>query len=218
MNRIVFIGIIVVIALVSCVSSKDFITSIELVNMNVLYAGEENQIKVMVEGVDVDKIEVSINNGTILGSHGKYIVVPRKVGRAILTVSYNGRIIQNAVYRVKQGIGLACYLETDSNTYYMSYRGHFSKSELLNNSKIIIDSPDSDFDTNYEVIQFTLSLKVSDSLVDLTSHSNRFTEEQKALILEAKNDTRACIWNTIITRGNNYNRKLSGFYFDIKDN
>lgn len=51
--------------------------------MNVFYIGVDNPISVAVPGIASDKLRVTVNNGTITGSNGKYIV---KVGNTTETV------------------------------------------------------------------------------------------------------------------------------------
>ena len=55
--------------------------------MNVFYIGVDNPISVAVPGIASDKLRVTVNNGTITGSNGKYIV---KVGNTTETCGSGG--------------------------------------------------------------------------------------------------------------------------------
>ena len=55
--------------------------------MNVLYIGVDNPIDIAVAGKKSNELEVKIDNGIIIGSNGKFIAKPVKVGKAVITAS-----------------------------------------------------------------------------------------------------------------------------------
>lgn len=55
-------------------SQKEDLAVISLDRIKIFYRGIENPITVAAQGIASDKIKVSISNGTITGSNGKYIV------------------------------------------------------------------------------------------------------------------------------------------------
>lgn len=71
----------------------------------VFYRGLDNPLEVSVPGVPPEKISVSIVNGTITGSKGKYIVRPGEGKESIITVSIGGdkgsKRVGEFKYRVK---------------------------------------------------------------------------------------------------------------------
>jgi hypothetical protein len=209
------------LVLASCATTnrvdREYFTAIELVNMHVLYAREENHINVLVEGLDLKDVDVSIDNGNIHGRDGKYVVVPEEKGTAVLAIRYKGNLIKSITYQVKLGLKLACYLVTDSNLYYMKNRQDFTKSELLNSDRMVVGTPNSDFDPGFEIKQFTLSIKENDSIVDIVSNGNQFTEEQKRYIQQAKDGTKATIGDVKLLGSDGSRCTLGGFRIVIKD-
>lgn len=79
--------------------------AIALDKMNVLYIGVDNPVTIAVPNVASDKIFVNIDNGSITGSNGKYVVHVTKVGIASIQVGTikNDRkeLLAEQVFRVK---------------------------------------------------------------------------------------------------------------------
>lgn len=62
---------------VSCINGQkdqDVVAAFEIQNMNILYTGIDNPIKIAVSGYDNSDIEVDIDKGTVSGVNGSYIV------------------------------------------------------------------------------------------------------------------------------------------------
>lgn len=55
-------------------SQKEINAVISADSMNLFYRGLDNPVSVAVPGISSDKLKVSIDNGTITGSNGKYVV------------------------------------------------------------------------------------------------------------------------------------------------
>lgn len=75
--------------------------------MNVIYAGIPNPFSVSAPGIPLGSIQVSMSNGTISGSGGKYTVNSSRVG-ATAVISVKGRIgnkvvdLGSSTFRVKK--------------------------------------------------------------------------------------------------------------------
>lgn len=79
---------------------------VALDKMNVLYVGIENPITICLPGVDESKMKLSISQGRLVYSNGKYSAVPTTVGRAniVATVANDDNTIteyKSQEFRVK---------------------------------------------------------------------------------------------------------------------
>jgi HSP20 family molecular chaperone IbpA len=54
--------------------------------MNIFYIGIDNPVSVAVPGVLSEKLKVTISEGTIIGSNGKYIVTVSKPGETEIAI------------------------------------------------------------------------------------------------------------------------------------
>src|SRR5210317_2174697 len=65
--------------------------SAELSYLNVVYVGVDNPLVIAASDHRGNELEVSIDNGKVAGSDGKYMISPAKAGTAKLTISANGK-------------------------------------------------------------------------------------------------------------------------------
>ncbi|HNW70327.1 MAG TPA: GldM family protein [Bacteroidales bacterium] len=149
--------------------------------MNVLYIGIDNPVSIAVPGIPNDKLKVSINNGTITGSNGKYMVKVEKVTETIIEVSAEikpGEIKKfgSSTFRVKR---IPDPTPVIGNTFNNSSNTFLSKEELLKNPEITV-SMNLPFDLKFEVVSFTFTYSVvrgtEKDLVSLVANGNKFTQ------------------------------------------
>lgn len=151
--------------------------------MNVLYIGIDNPVSIAVPGIPNDKLKVTINNGTITGSNGKYIVNVQNVAETIIEVSAEikpGEIKKfgSSTFRVKRIPDptpvIGKIFNNSSNTF-------MSKEELLKNPELTV-SLNLPFDLKFEVVTFTLTYAVDNAngtgkdLIQLIAYGNKFTQ------------------------------------------
>lgn len=75
--------------------------SIAADKMNVFYIGVENPVTVSAAGVAPQKLNVSMTQGSISGSGGKYVVKVTQQGETYISVSANGKEYTKEKFRVK---------------------------------------------------------------------------------------------------------------------
>jgi len=150
-------------------------------NMNVLYIGIDNPVSIAVPGIPNDKLKVTISNGIITGSDGKYIVNVHNVAETIIEVSAEikpGEIKKfgTSTFRVKR---MPNPTPVIGNTINNNGRAIMSKEELLKNPEVTV-SMNLPFDLKFEVVSFTLTYSVDrgteKDLVSLTANGNKFTQ------------------------------------------
>jgi gliding motility-associated protein GldM len=148
--------------------------------MNVLYIGIDNPISIAVSGIASDKLLISISNGTLTGSNGKYIV---KVDHGPITLisvatEINGEIknIGNDTFRIKR--------VPDPSPSIGNYYGsnlYLTKEEIVKDPEITV-SLCLPFDLEFKIISFTFINNVTASEVWKQVTGNKFTEEIITLI------------------------------------
>ncbi|NJO87683.1 MAG: hypothetical protein HC831_01005 [Chloroflexia bacterium] len=61
-------------------NKNDIIAAVSPVKMNVLYLGVNNPVAIGVTGADMKDVDATIDNGSITGENGSYIVRVKKDG------------------------------------------------------------------------------------------------------------------------------------------
>jgi len=156
--------------------------------MNVLYAGYENPISVSVPGVPSEKVQLSVNNGTLSRVVGGYICKPSRLGEAEFTVSaeLDGRMQTMATYkyRVRQLPDPQPFIEYADGGTTKRYRGGrgFSKQILMNSDGIVAAIDDGLLNVNFRVLSFeTVFFDQMGNAVPEVSQGGNFSARQKSV-------------------------------------
>jgi gliding motility-associated protein GldM len=157
-------------------AQTDNIAVVSADTMNVLYIGIDNPISIAVPGINNDKIKVSINNGTITGSNGKYIVKVDKVVETIIEVTAEikpGEISKagSRIFRVKR---IPDVIRCIGN--YCTTTVNLTKDELLTDPTINV-SMNLPFDPKIEVVSFTATFSFKGELKSFSISGNKFNRE-----------------------------------------
>jgi hypothetical protein len=167
---------------VACVNRKDkpnVVTAVEPVRMNVLYIGIDNPVKIAASGYDARDLTAIVDNGSITGENGEYIIRPRQQGKAIVTVSRNGKEIQKTSFRVK--------LVPDPVATVAGKRGgYITKQELLNANGVMAVMENFDFDLSFDIVEFNVATPINGFVHPQKSNTNKFTGKQKEIIAKLK--------------------------------
>jgi hypothetical protein len=70
-------------------------------NMNIFYIGIENPVSIAVPGIQSENLKVSIDEGIITGSNGKYTVLVSKPGEVIISVYIKSGVDKYEKYGTK---------------------------------------------------------------------------------------------------------------------
>jgi gliding motility-associated protein GldM len=166
---------------VACINGQNkgnAVTAIEPVRMNVFYVGVDNPIKIAASGYNASELSVSVDNGTITGKNGEYLVRPAKEGTANVIVSNSsGKEIQKTAFRVKNFPDPIAAVKTAEG---LKTNGNITKKELLDAKGIIVSMNNFDFDINFTVESFVLSYTLPGKfvIVEDVSKSDKFSEKQ----------------------------------------
>jgi hypothetical protein len=145
--------------------------------MNILYVGIENPVSIAASGISSDKLKVTVSNGTISGSNGKYIVQPVGGSESIIEVSAE----------VKQGdikkVGTVVFKNKripDPSPCIGSYCNtslYITKEELLKNTNVNV-SLNVPFEIKFEIVSFVFSyIGENKNKVDIPVTGNKFTQD-----------------------------------------
>lgn len=168
---------------ISCFNStnqNDIVTAVAATKMNVLYLGVDNPIAIATSGYDPSEIRVSIDNGTISGEKGQYVVRPAKTGEANVTVLYKEKEIQKSTFRVKT------VPDPVAKVAGIKGAGAIDKHILLEQKEVVADMENFDFDLRFKTISFSVVANIGGNSITKVSKSSKFTQEQYDLIKKVK--------------------------------
>lgn len=148
------------------------VTAIALDKMNVLYAGINNPMTIAVSGLSADKITAVMTGGTVTGNNGKYVARPDKTGIATIDILYGSKKISSTEFRVK------AVPEPRASVAGKTGDNVITREELMSITGVSAILPDFQFDLNFTVTSFDLSLNVKGTPVTESSANNKITSNQ----------------------------------------
>jgi len=159
--------------------------------MNMLYAGYKNPISVSVPGVPINKVNLSMTNGTLTkNGNGEYVAVPSKVGEDVtftVTAENEGRQQEMGkftfhVRKLPDPTGYIQYTDAKGNTTRFK-GGRISKQAIMSAGGIGAAIDDGILDINFKVLGFqTYFVDNMGNVVPEASNSASFTPSQLAKI------------------------------------
>jgi len=164
-------------------------STIQVMDANVLYAGEENKLTISVPGASNEQLRASATNGSINKSGENWVAVPTTVGTNMKISVFNNRtnsLVSEQEFRVRLLPLPTPYFEyPDANGNPIRFRsgGRVAKTAILSVPKIGAAIDDGLVDRQFEVLRF--SVVIYDAMgnrISEVSMNNQFTERQKALI------------------------------------
>ncbi len=150
--------------------------------MNVFYEGVENPVEISVPGINTADLKVSMTNVVSKKKGNEYLVKP-KVGtvgkKSIITVSADidgsTKRMGSQEFRIKRVPDPVPVVAGMSG-------GKIRKNVLAAQSAVFAEMKDFDFELEYKITRFTVSVIKNGYSVDENSKSNVFTDAQKDLI------------------------------------
>ncbi len=197
--------------------SKPSVT-ISPTKMNVFYMGVPNPVSVSVPGVPSENLQVTMTNGNIEKSGNDFIVRPQRPDingrntRVLVKADFNGEVrdMGSMVFRVKE-------VPDPIATIAQKNGGILRKEDLLAEQAIFADMVDFDFELNFTVTSFDVSLTGAGGYVNTwPSESNLFTNDQKTQFRNLPPGSIIYI-DKIFARGDDgSNRELTPISFKIR--
>jgi gliding motility-associated protein GldM len=147
--------------------------------MNVFYLGVDNPVDVSVAGVQPDQIDIQVTNARHVKQGDSYIIKPIRPGNAFVIVFANidgkRREMGRKEFRVKTVPNPVTMVNNQKG-------GFINQSVLLAQIGVFAEMENFDFDLKFTVTEFTVSAVVQGFVREYTSKTNKFTNDQKALI------------------------------------
>jgi hypothetical protein len=165
-------------------------------------------VNISVSEYAADDITVSIDNGSITGKNGEYIVKPHTAGKAMITVSAKGKTIKETEFRVKFLPPPVVVLKPFPGNTGLIKGGNISKEELLKADGIKITIENSEYELPMKVASFDLVVRAADKSVvkSVSTTQDKYSAEQVNLIKSLDKGQKVYIEN-IVTTGPGGNRK-----------
>jgi len=182
--------------------------------MNVFYLGVDNPVEISVPGVPSDKIQASINNGTIREDRREgWIVKPGRAGKdAVISVlaEVNGekRPMPTKTFRVKVVPNPVAVVAGKKG-------GELRKNVLLAQQGVLAEMEDFDFDLTFRVTEFTVSANIGGFFNEKRAKGNRFTPDQLKLISSMKSGQKVIIEDIKAVGPDGSTRQLNSLVFKI---
>lgn len=174
--------------------------TVSATKMNVLYSGVSNPISLSVAGIPSENITPSISSGTIKknGNSGWIAVVPAGTKEATITVTAkvndSSKKMGSETFRVKR------VPEPDPSIGEAS-DGFVKREYILSIGKISAKMPkDFEFDYEYVVTSFKMSMQRGFTDINLESKSNKLTDEMSQE-LRKTNKGQIITFDEIIAKG-----------------
>jgi hypothetical protein len=167
------------------------IVGVAVDKMNVFYKGVNNPITISVENHSCKDIVVKTSNGVVTGCNGKYNFMPKdSAGRSSETELYVGiksgatvKWIDTLTYRVKKIPDPVARIANVSG-------GCISKALLSAAVSIIPTLQNFDFDLNFVIISFTMTMNIKGDLIEKNAIGNKLTADMITMINAAATGTK----------------------------
>jgi hypothetical protein len=184
------------------------VTSIAPTKLNVLYIGIENPVNISVSEYAANDITVSIDNGSITGQNGEYIVKAHHAGKAVITVAAKGKTIKETEFRVKYLPPPVVALKAFSGKDGLIKGGDISKDELLKADGLRVTIENAEYELPMKIASFDVVIRGTDKTVVKTASTteDKYSAEQVDLIKSLDNGQKLTFEN-IVASGPGGNRK-----------
>jgi gliding motility-associated protein GldM len=184
--------------------------------MNVLYIGVDNPLSISAPGIANEKVQAMISAGSLSPvnvKNGEYVAkVTPGTKEAIVSVmaEFNGqkKKMGEFKFRVKTVPNPAPFVNGKKE-------GLITKGEVEAAGAVIAKMENFDFDLNFKVTGFTISVPKGGDYFDYTSTSNRFSPEMLSAIKGMKKGSKLIIENIKAVGPDGTPRKLENVVFKI---
>lgn len=190
--------------------STQRVIAIETIMAQQLCLGALNPVNIAVSGVSSDKLDVSIDNGTLTGRNGHYFIRPDKATICNITVIADGKIIDKNSIRVK-AITAPIVVQLSGKT-----EGEISKEEIFMFQSLKAFFTNTEFDLPLRVVAFRISIVKDGYLKQLNKTGNALNPEMIELIKNATPGSPFFIDEIKVTGSDGVTRDVKPLSFKLK--
>ncbi|MCS3801596.1 M56 family metallopeptidase [Niastella sp. OAS944] len=171
------------------------VTAVALTKANVVYIGIENPVNISVSGYPASAIKVAIDNGTIEGENGEYIIKAARPGKVLVTVKADGKTVRERELKAKFLPDPVVALAPARESSNLIKGGRISKEALLQAGGVIITVENADIEVPIKVLSFDLSVITNNNEqgASAVSNTDKFSTDQVKLIQSLKKDQRLIV-------------------------
>jgi hypothetical protein len=189
-------------------TKSEVVTSIAPTKLNVLYIGVANPVNISVSEYAANDITVSIDNGSITGQNGEYIVKPKQAGKAVITIAAKGKTIKETEFRVKYLPPPVVALKPFAGKSDLIKGGVISKDDLLKADGLQVTIENSEYELPMKIASFDVVVRAADKTVVKTASTseNKYSAEQVNLI-KSLDKSQILTFENIVASGPGGNRK-----------
>lgn len=167
------------------------VTAVALTKANVIYIGITNPVNISVSGYAANAIEVAIDNGTIEGESGEYVIKPVRPGKTLITVKAGGKTVRESEFNAKFLPPPVLALAPAPGNGILVKGGNISKEALIKAGGVFVTVENADLDLPIKAQSFKLSVITNNEQgASAISNSDKFSADQVKLIQSAKKDQR----------------------------
>jgi gliding motility-associated protein GldM len=184
--------------------------------MNVLYIGIDNPISIAVPGIESEKLQVSIVNGSLTGSKGKYVVKVNNVNDVTINVAAEIKPAEikymgSTTFRVKRIPDPIPCLNGNCTP-----NASISKAELLKNTvvSVFMQLP---FEMKFEIESFTLTYNTDNSIVSEWTSGNLFSQKMIDAVSKIEKGNKIYLEDIKAKGPDGASRKLNSIWFVLTD-
>jgi beta-lactamase regulating signal transducer with metallopeptidase domain len=190
--------------------SETPVTAVALTKANVVYIGIENPVNISVAGYKANEIAVAIDNGTITGDNGEYVIKVAKPGKAVITVKAGGKVVKETIFDAKFLSDPEVAISSPGSGRLIK-GGRISKEALLAAGSIVITVENAKVNIPFKVVSFTMSIITNAHVQGMTATAtnDRFSPEQIKLIQSMTTDQRIIIDDIIAAGPDGKARKMA---------
>ena len=167
--------------------------------MNVLFIGVANPVSVSAPGIPKEKLHVSVSNGSISGSNGKYEVIVNSPGDATVTVSGElspgkTQVLGSTLFRIKR-------VPDPKAQFAGKSSGSTSAANLKGQDRLFAKLVDFYFDLKFDVVRFNmLILRPRQDAVSFSTTGSELSSQMKAALSTLSPGSRI-IFTNIMAKG-----------------
>lgn len=164
--------------------------------MNVLYIGVENPVSISVPGVPTENLQPSLSGGTLRPGKEKGEYIAEVKGGSEATVSVSAKFMVDGKpttknmgsfkFRVKRVPDPVAYIANKKD-------GLVSANELIAAGAVIPKMENFDFDLQFKITSFDLSMNMQGDFITKSATGNRLSPEMATMLKSAKKGTKIYI-------------------------
>jgi gliding motility-associated protein GldM len=149
--------------------------------MNVLFIGVQNPVSVSAPGIPKEKLHVSVSNGSISGSNGKYEVTVNSPGDATITVSGElspgkTQVLGSTLFRIKR-------VPDPKAQFAGKSSGSTSSANLKGQDRLFAKLIDFYFDLKFDVVRFNMIiLRPRQDAVSYSTNGSELSSQMKSAL------------------------------------